>query len=163
MKWLLRHSIYITLNILYIYFHYDAYKYTSCNAHENVADLIYVAKLPTHATYAHSHTHTDTHTHTHTITSNIYVLHVCVYILCNLHNDNVYAVVYIYAVMCASHDIYMYYKFEVSTRDCKMCVHVLCIPLLELRINFYKLEYLNVLKRWNVKLSTYTRILFKWN
>lgn len=53
---------------------------STCNARENVADLIYVAKPPTHVHYYEQH------------------LRMCI---CNIHNDNVYSVVYIYGIIYA--------------------------------------------------------------
>lgn len=130
MKWLLRHSMYITLNILYIYFHYAAYKYASCNARENVADLIYVAKPDTHALLRATFTH-----------------YICVYVLCNLHNGNVYSVVYIYGVIYERATTFVC----ITNSEC-LHVTVKCVYTTSwtVRINFYKLEYPNVLKRWNV-------------
>ncbi|KAM0730550.1 hypothetical protein ACS0PU_002879 [Formica fusca] len=119
----------VTLTSLYVYcvelqiIYYTSisimlqtYKYASRSTRENVADLIYVAKPSTHVLLRATFTH---------YTSMYYVIYVAV----------TYTLLYTYTcVIYASYDICMYYKFKVSTRDCKMCTYSLYTSFLELHV-----------------------------
>lgn len=112
--------------MLYVYFHYAAYKVRVMHVKMSLT-------LNTRGEAPHKRIIRVTFTH-----------YVRAYVLCNLHSNDVYPVVYIRArrYVCASHDIRMYYKFGTSTRDCKIRVQ-LCTQccLRTARINFNKLEF----------------------
>lgn len=118
-KWLSRHSMFIVLNIHTTHFSIMlyTYKYTSRNTYTWKCRWL---NIRSEAPY------------TYIITSNVYALYTCMYYI--IYVAVTYTLLYTYiCVIYASHDIRMYYKFKVSTRDVK-CVHILCTSFLELLV-----------------------------